>query len=934
MTRLSFAPRLFAPRIVAPLAMLVLAACGGGRDPASPVVQPVTITAVAVSPSTSALVVGENATLTMAVTTSNGANTTTLSPAWTSSAPGVATVAQDGKVVAVGAGTTTITASVGGKSGSASVTVLSVTAVSIAPASATLIEDDVRDLVATATLSNGTSGARTAAWTSSAPTVLSVSNTGRITALTAGTANITASIAGTGGVAAITVGRRVATVALNIVARALTTGETVTLVPTLKFSDSSAATGKTVVWASSATSVATVSASGLVTALSAGTTNITATVDGRVATSIITVRAPATTSLNTAAATTASIGPTGGVLTTSASGVSFRLEIPAGALRTNVSIRMTPITAIGNLPLSGGLVAAVDLQPSGLVFAKSAVLRVGTAAPARTGLALTGFSMKDNGGKVAQTFATARTKEVQVLVSHFSAAGAAFGTTQEVASILPSLDGRPPVAETFFQTFTSLATSGSSSAGPALLQALIGWFDNGVLPQLQAANTDDALVAALAEYDGWAVQSFAFYSPLPLSENDIALTTRRLQFRNALEPKLLAAMQQNNQVCKSERSLVAMQNTLFWQVQAEAFGVANGALTRANVLGALCVQVAMISKTFPDPVQAGFPNDLDATFGVQFGPSGVATSQPVTVFFSGPGLTFGKSSPTGSDAQGAFSVAVTAQGNTAFGVSMLACLTVPGATDVCGVHAVTSTSLDVTGNYTGRFSSRIVTPTGVSFPVNVPLNVRLVQNQNGVSGTYQVMQFNGPRGSVSATLSSNQLLNFTLNQFAPCLGVLTGAATFTLATRSITSSYGGADCTGTHNNGQSDLVPGTVALSDFEGAWTNGFSASGFPNLQWRITQNGTQVLLSYAAFDSNANRMQCLARFRGTVTAGSEVFTATLTANVGSSTLFPSGSRVSWSPDLVRQRAAVLTYTEPGSAGTPAGSWFLTTTVPPGCDP
>jgi hypothetical protein len=720
---------------------------------------------------------------------------------------------------------------------------------------------------------------------------------------------------------------------MNISARSLNPSETVTLVPKLKFSDSTAATGKTVVWASSAAAVATVSQTGVVTALSGGTTNVTATVDGRVATTVIIVRAPATTTLNTAAAVTQTVGLNGGTLTTTAAGITYRLEVPAGALPKDVSIRMTPITTVGNLPLTGGLVAAVDLQPSGLRFARAATLRVSIAAPPRAGLTLSGFSMNDDGTKVARELAGASANEVRVAVPHFTSAGAAFGTTQDVASLLAP-PTRPLDVQEFVGAFMLLASSGSSNSA-LMLSMLESWFDDGVLPQLIAATTDEALVQALAEYDQWANTIFIFFTPLPITQNEPRLASRRTQWLAAATPKVLAAMKANNQLCIAQQNSNAMLNTLFWQASAELLGVASGELSRSSMLASFCAQVRTITSNLVDPVQSGFPNDLDAAFGIQLG-SGPITSQSVTVTFSADraGVSFGKSSPANSNSQGAFTVAVTATGNAAFQVNLIACLNITGATDVCGQQSFNRTSLDVSGNYTGRFSSTIRTSNGTNFPVNVPLNVTLTQNQNGVTGTYDVMQFNGPRGTVSATLVGEQLLNFSLNQLSPCSGTLRGTANFTLSNRNIAAAYTGTDCTGTHSNGQSTLVPGTIALSDFNGAWTRGLHATGFPLELWRIVQNGTEVRMSFSTYNAAQGAMECRAIFRGTVSPGSEVFSATVTDRIGIvGEVFSSNSRTSWSPDLTRQRGARIATTN-ASQFSGTDNWFLTGNVPQGCVP
>ena len=902
-----------------------LAACSGGGDPIAAPAPPVTVSSVTVTPANASLVTGESAALAASVTNSNGSTTTTLPTAWSSSAASVASVSSDGNVLAVSPGTTMVSATVGGKTGVANVVVLGVSTVVIGPSVLALVEGDVRDLQATTTLSNGSSGVRAATWVSNAPVVATVSNTGRVTALSAGTAIISATVGGVSATTTLTIARRVSSIGLNISARALATGETVTLVPTLTFSDNSSVIGKTVTFTSSAAAVASVSATGVVTALTTGVTTVSATVDGRVATALITVRLPAVTILNTAAATSATVGPAGGVLTTSAGGVSYRLEIPANALHTNTLIRMTPIASIGNLPLSGGMVGAVDLQPSGLVFARNATLRIGVTAPPRAGLLLTGFSTADNGTKAAREVAVARVNEVVVLVGHFTAAGAAFGTPADLQSLSPLLVIPSADAELAAQAFFSLASITPPDV-PAMVRRLVEWFDLGVLPQLNDANTDAALLSAVLNFDMWSETGPFTAGVFTLVSNDPAIRDRRAQWKAAAIPKLVLAVQGNNQLCSAQQSLTAMQNVLFWQAQAQLYGIGTGALQRTTVLAQLCASLVVSSSNFPDPVQSDFPNDLDAAFALKFGSNPTPRPMPVTVRFTSSGATFAKSSPSNSDAQGVFSVAVTAQGNSLFMVNLVACLALAGAEDVCASHDVNGNSLDVTGSYTGQFSSRIRTTSGTSFPVNVPLNVRLTQNQNGVSGTYEVMQFNGVRGSVSATLAGRQLLNFSLNQFSPCLGLLSGTATVTLPARNIASTYAGSDCSGTHSNGVSNLILGTVGLRDFSGAWAlaNGSQV-------WRVRQSGTTVFLSFAAIVNGT--MKCAARFRGTVTPGTEVYAATLTDNVAPLEEFSTNARATWQPDLTRQRGARINITNAGMF-TGLDAYGPIINPPSGCDP
>lgn len=74
-------------------------------------------------------------------------------------------------------------------------------------------------------------------------------------------------------------------------------------------------------------------------------------------------------------------GADGGTLTTTGSdGTVFTLEIPPGALAGAQLITMQPVDSIASLPVGGGLVAAVDLQPSGLQFWEPVILTIDPVA--------------------------------------------------------------------------------------------------------------------------------------------------------------------------------------------------------------------------------------------------------------------------------------------------------------------------------------------------------------------------------------------------------------------------------------------------------------------------------------------------------------------------------------------------------------------------
>src|SRR6185295_4005604 len=113
----------------------------------------------------------------------------------------------------------------------------------------------------------------------------------------------------------------------------LNVGDSVPLTATVKDQNGAVMSGKTVTWSSAAQAVATVSTTGVVTAVGAGSATVTATVESKTGSSQVTVSPPAPLVIDPAKAVNDSIGPNGGTLTaTGANGVVFTLTIPPHAL--------------------------------------------------------------------------------------------------------------------------------------------------------------------------------------------------------------------------------------------------------------------------------------------------------------------------------------------------------------------------------------------------------------------------------------------------------------------------------------------------------------------------------------------------------------------------------------------------------------------------
>ena len=226
------------------------------------------------------LITGETLQLTATLLPADASNTNV---EWTSSNPDVAVVDSKGLVTSLMAGTTTITVTTeqGGHTATCNITVedevIDLNGITVFPSTVTLTPTQTHKLVVVFDPSDATN--KNVTWESDKPEVASVNSEGVITAVAAGTATITAK-AGDGmftDTCTVTVEER--TVALQGISVSPTT---VSLTPkqthqlTLTFSPSNA-TNKNVTWKSSNPDAATVSASGLITAVAAGTAEITAT---------------------------------------------------------------------------------------------------------------------------------------------------------------------------------------------------------------------------------------------------------------------------------------------------------------------------------------------------------------------------------------------------------------------------------------------------------------------------------------------------------------------------------------------------------------------------------------------------------------------------------------------------------------------------------
>jgi uncharacterized protein YjdB len=255
----------------------------------------VPVAAVTVSPASATVLAGQPVQLTATPQDANGNPLTGRTVTWSSSNTSVAIADVNGNVTGIAPGSATITATSEGQSGTAAITVTNVpvNTVTVSPASASIQQGQTVQLTATAKDANGQPlTGRVLTWSSNNTSVATVNSSGLVTSGAAGSATITAASEGKSGTSAITVTSvPVAAVTVSPAPASVVAGQTVQLTATPRDANGNPLTGRVVTWSSDNTAVATVSSSGLVTGVVAGSATITATSEGQSGSSAVTVTA-------------------------------------------------------------------------------------------------------------------------------------------------------------------------------------------------------------------------------------------------------------------------------------------------------------------------------------------------------------------------------------------------------------------------------------------------------------------------------------------------------------------------------------------------------------------------------------------------------------------------------------------------------------------
>jgi predicted extracellular nuclease len=269
-------------------------------------VTPAVLVSIAVTPGNPSISVGNTqqftATGTYSDTTTQNLTTSAI---WASATPATATISNaggsEGLATALANGSSSITATVGAISGNATLTVTAATLVSIAitPNNPSIAKGLTQQFTAIGTYSDMTTQNLTSSvtWASGDTNVATVSNAmgsqGLGTAVNVGSTTITATLGAITGSTTMTVTPAVlVSIAVTPATPSITVGNTQQFAATGTYSDASNANiTNSVTWASATMGVATINATGLASAVAAGSSSISATSGAISGTAALTVSA-------------------------------------------------------------------------------------------------------------------------------------------------------------------------------------------------------------------------------------------------------------------------------------------------------------------------------------------------------------------------------------------------------------------------------------------------------------------------------------------------------------------------------------------------------------------------------------------------------------------------------------------------------------------
>jgi trimeric autotransporter adhesin len=261
----------------------ITAALGSVFNTTTATVTAPTVTSISISPNDLTLPIGINQQYTASAVYSDGSvQDLVTGVTWASSTLSVATIDNNGLATILAAGSTTITATVGSFTDSATITVVpaQLTSLTISPATSSIAPGTEQQFTATGNFDDGSTQVLTSVqWSSSTTSTLTVDANGLAFAVAPGTSTITATVGAISGTTSVTVtSATLVSLGISPSHSSMPVGAVKQFTAIGTFSDGSTQDlTLSVLWTTSTPSVAAIDDVGSVTSFVTGSTTITAT---------------------------------------------------------------------------------------------------------------------------------------------------------------------------------------------------------------------------------------------------------------------------------------------------------------------------------------------------------------------------------------------------------------------------------------------------------------------------------------------------------------------------------------------------------------------------------------------------------------------------------------------------------------------------------
>lgn len=282
------------------------------------------------------------------------------------------------------------------------------------------------------------------------------------------------------------------------------------------------------------------------------------------------------------------VTPAGGTLTaTGSDGTHYRLRIPRDALLSDQLITLVPVRSVTGLPLRGGSVAAVHLEPSGLQLLQPATLTIRPVrqVPAAEQVA---FGYYGSGHDAHQYPLTGGPGGIEMRLFHFSGYGfgqAAPGDPGRQALQRASSDEarmRARIADILGrERARQLGGEEAAELGDLLSDAAIEYHDAVLRPLMRAAEADDRLAeCCMQRYYAWERQIQLFGMGPDSAARGVAASAeleRRRAEANASSLRIMEnayqkGMERAVRRCREEHDLRAVTTLLFLERRRQLLG--------------------------------------------------------------------------------------------------------------------------------------------------------------------------------------------------------------------------------------------------------------------------------------------------------------------------------------------------------------------------